>query len=174
VRWVFQGIAQAPASNVNFSTPTTNAATASYNTGTEILSPSAQFAPRQSAQYVWVSVLLPATYAANQPVHYVLETSCDIGGVCDSSRAARIYLGVAFPGANAPPFDPAFTDPSAPVTLTSAPGGATTYTAGDITPGANGLPSTSGGRQRIWIRVRADLLSNAVTGLLLQSMTLYL
>jgi hypothetical protein len=173
-RWVFQGVAQAPSSNMNFSTPAANAATASYHTGSIVLSPSVQFAPLQSAQWVFVSILLPSTYTANQGISYVLETSCDTVGTCDTSHAARILLGASFPGANAIPADVTFTEPNAPITLTSGALGATTLTRGTITPASNGLPPTSAGAQRIWIKVRVDNLSNSVTGLLMQSLSLYL
>lgn len=173
-RWIFQGVVQGAGSNMMFSAPPNNAATVSYNTGTITPSPAVYFAPKQNLQYVWVHVLLPATYSANQSINFVLETSCDLRGTCDSLHQARVFLGVAFPGPGAPPSDPIFSDPSTPILLTSASGGSVTYTVGTITPGVNGIPSTSAGRQRIWIRVRPDLLANSVSGLLMESLSLYL
>jgi hypothetical protein len=173
-RWVFQGVAQAPSSNMNFSTPATNAAITSYHTGSAILAPSVQFASSQSAQWVFVSVLLPSAYAANQAINFVLETSCDAGGTCDTSHAARILLGASFPGAGANPADVTFTEPNTPLLVTSRALGATTLTRGAITPGSNGMPTTSAGAQRVWFKVRVDNATNGVTGLLIQSLSLYL
>ena len=121
-----------------------------------------------SYPYAWATWVLEAGYVANSPISYTVESTCDTATTCDSTHANRLILGLACSSATLN--NPVFVDASQAsgatngiTTITNAPSGNQTLTTGSITPNSNGMPACAAGN-RIWLRIKIDTNTNAVTG----------